>query len=355
MKNVYLHGSFMYDNFGDYLLFTTVFEPLSRIGDAIKCYSANVSDFYKQFINYQSLKMNKAINLADMAVFAGGGYFGEPNQHKLYWNLRMLFVHARPALKLIKRGTPICILGVGAGPLSLAISRKVVSYIFNKAEMVSVRDDESKEYLIQYGVKREINIAPDWILGCDINELIKENHIVKNERYKDCVLIHLASRNDGDNNPIQHIVEDIRYLVLQRNIKFLIITDQADNSQIERAEQLQNKLEDCSIELYKYHDPYELCSVINESKCVITDKLHVGIVATRLGKPAFSVAYHNKTVRFYRQIGREQYCIPIEDVKAGVIRRWIEEGIDEKPNCDKVLRAAKDNKRLLFQFVERHM
>lgn len=355
MKNIYIHGSFMYDNFGDYLLFATVVDALSSMDERINYYSANISDFYNKFIKYISLPQSKAIKRADMAVFAGGGYFGEPNRHKVYWNCRMLKKHAMPAIKLIHMRKPYCLLGVGVGPLTFGVSREIVKYIFSHADYVSVRDIESKEYLEQYGVTREINVAPDWIMGTNISDLIKDGHTSIEERYKNKFLIHFASKNKGAGSPISMMIDDIREIVRDCKIEFLIITDQADNKQIERAKLLKERLTECNIDLYEYHDPYELCYLISTSRGVVTDKLHVGIVASRLGKPAFSVAYHNKTIRFYRQIRRDEFCIPIEKMKPGVIKNWILNHMNDPLEYQDVLERAKENKNILKTFISKYL
>ena len=348
MLKVYVHGSFMYDNFGDYLLFAKIMNVLNKCGKEVQAYSANVNDFYKDFLSYSCMDGRAALKQADCAVFAGGGYFGEPNHHKIYWNMRMLLKHAYPALKLIKKGKPVCILGVGVGPLSCSISRRVVA---NKSELVAVRDEESREFLRQYGVKKQVHVLPDWIMSCDVDELVKEGNETVVMPSKGRILIHLASKNKGGESPIEIIIRDILALEKKYKKKFLIITDQADNKQIERAEILQEKLKGIDIEIYRYHDPYELCRVIQNAQAVLTDKLHVGIVATRLGVPAFSVAYHNKTKRFYKQINREEYCVAIEDVKEGLIKEWLINGENKISKITNVIEQAKKNEELLEQFI----
>ena len=51
--------------------------------------------------------------------------------------------------------------------------------------------------------------------------------------------------------------------------------------------------------------------MLQEFDLVITTKLHVGIVSWVLGTPVCSIAAHSKTIRFYRQIRRDQFCVPI--------------------------------------------
>ncbi|MBM6949113.1 polysaccharide pyruvyl transferase family protein [Mordavella massiliensis] len=347
----------MYDNFGDYLLFAKVRNEIKKCDNSINVYSANISPFYNEFVDYKPLKRKEDIKCIDCAILAGGGYFGEPKQYRLYWNIRMLFRHARVAYKFIKRKIPYSIIGVGVGPLSYKFSQKIVKKIFDNAKIISVRDAESREYLRKYGVKKKIEVVPDWVMACGYDEIIKDEYKDIREEYKNKILIHLASKNKGKDSPIEIIIQDIRKLAKEYGKQFLIITDQADssNSQIERAKQLKDKLKDIHVDLYEYHNPYELIKIIQSAECVLTDKLHVGIVATRLGVPAFSVAGQVKIHRFYKQIGREEFCIPIQNVKKGYVFQWIIEHGTEAVKIDKVVESAQMNINLLHDFLYKYL
>lgn len=355
MKRIYIHGSFMNDNFGDFLLCAKIVSCIREKHKNVRIHSANISPFYNDFMKIDSYNLKTALKNADLAVCGGGGYFGEPNHHKIYWNIRMLIKHAKPITTLLKNKVPVCIAGVGVGPLSFKISQKIVKRIFEHADLVAVRDKESKAYLEQYGVKRDILVYPDWIMSCDKEDLIKERKNYSLDIYSDKILIHLASKNTGANSPINIILNDIERLIMEDKEKFLIITDQKDNGQIERGREIFKRFSKYGVKLYQYHDPYELCMIIDNAKAVITDKLHVGIVATRLGVPAFSVAYHNKIVRFYRQVGRENYSIPIDSVKSGIVYRWINHSMQEKIEIDTVIREAKGNERLVNSFLDKYL
>lgn len=350
MFKVYLHGSFMNDNFGDFLLCYKITNSIRRINSDIQILSSNVSNFYRNFMRIDSYSFKNILKTIDCAVVGGGGFFGEPNNYKLYWNVRMIIKHAIPIIRLINNNIPVCIIGVGVGPLSFSISRKVVKYIFERADLVSVRDEESLNYLRMYGVRRNIHMNPDWIMSCTEDELLQKRDGECCILPMNTILIHLASRNRGKGSPIDIVLRDIKKLAAE-NQKFLIITDQRDNGQIERARLVKEFLKEHHVDLYEYNDPFELCRIIHSSAAVITDKLHVGIVATRFGKPSFSIAYHNKTDRFYRQVNRMNYSIPLNKIKEGIVYDWLKNHITERVLIENVVKMSMNNEKLLKDYI----
>jgi polysaccharide pyruvyl transferase WcaK-like protein len=59
------------------------------------------------------------------------------------------------------RRRPILILGVGGGPISNKVLRKVICFIMNHAKVITVRDEETAKYFKSYGVKKELIITSD--------------------------------------------------------------------------------------------------------------------------------------------------------------------------------------------------
>src|SRR5690606_25408937 len=67
------------------------------------------------------------------------------------------------------------------------------------------------------------------------------------------------------------------------------------------------------IEIIDYKDVGTNVDNIASFSSVITSKLHVGIVATQLGVPVYSIPHHQKTIRYYKQIDYLDNCNPFYD------------------------------------------
>lgn len=340
----------MNNNFGDFLLFSKVITECRKMYGFYEIYTANVDEnFYSKYIEFDHEDLGQAVDNADIIVLAGGGYFGEPNKFKTLWDLKFLKNHALPIIRAVKANKPICIIGVGFGPLSNIVCRRLAIKIFNSASKIVVRDACSKEYLMSYGFKKHVDVFPDIILGCSDKELL--NGKVVPEKYKGKFLIHLTTKCGSSKSRMSLVVNELKEeiaLIGKENV--LVITDQHNDKQYARAEHIATLL-GLGESVYYYDDPYELCAVIKNALFVITDKLHVGIVATKFSVPVLSVAAHPKTIRFYDQIGRQECCIPLEGICRGDVKKAFGMTMKRKVDIDCFVELSKNNSKILSSFL----
>lgn len=356
-KQIYIHGSFMNDNFGDFLLYYVSVKAIEKTRDDIYIYSADVDKTYDQYCMVNRKNKLKAIFSANAAIFAGGGYFGEPDKNKIYWNLRFLFKHLIPAYIIKMRKIPYVILGIEAGPITFKISKILMKNLFNNAKIVSVRNNDSKEFLNDIGVKTNIEVIPDWVLSQDVNKIPKEDitDIIEHANGRKKMFVHLTTKEDEKSNiGMVYALRDLKkYAEEEKNIYFYIGCDQDRESKKARAESILKKLPEGQAEVVYYKGPWKLCSVLNEMDTVITDKLHVGIVGVRFNKPVISVASHSKSVRFYRFIEKEENTIHIKNIKEGELYSKLKDIAFKDPKLSiKIFENAQKNKILLNKFME---
>lgn len=208
------------------------------------------------------------------------------------------------------------------------------------------------------GVKNEIEVHADWILGMDCNE-----HIIAEEEMAQkfglqmgkYLLLHLISRVDG-NSGMEIVLADIRrYLCHNPDIKVIVTSDQTKKDVYERTKELASLFEDDLALYYEYKSPWELLSVINSAQVVVTDKLHVGIVSVNLGKNVVSLPLHSKTPRFYKQIGRLDSCKEMKKIKVGDVYAMIEKAYKESPSdVEKMKNDSLVNREILENFMRTH-
>ncbi len=354
-KKLYIHGSFMNDNYGDFLLYYIAENICKRYSDSIESFSSAVDPSYTDYCSVIRKPKHYSIFQSDLVLFAGGGYFGEPNKRKIYWNLRCLVKHLIPAYFICNRKIPYAIIGVETGPLSFKISKIILKKVCNHAKVLSVRNIESKQFLESIGVKNKIEVYPDWIMGIEPSLLINHETNVNqifNDIPKKCkvLFVHLTTRmNEGKNN----VIEDLKEYFQQENDVYLLFgCDQKTNTQYLRASELANDFPKDRCKVLAYNSPWELSSVLNRVDAVLTDKLHVGIVATLFQKEVVSVASHKKTLKFYRYIDREEWTQYILDVKRGDTLKKLNR-LTYKPIKvnNEFLLKAQYNEKLLCEFL----
>lgn len=358
-KKIYIHGSFMNDNYGDFLLFymaNNICQDFKQ--EKISVISSNIDPSYKKYCNFTELPKTKALFDVDMALFAGGGYFGEPNKHKIYWNIRCLFKHLFPAYIINKRKIPYAIIGVETGPLSFFLNRLLLKKICNNAFVISVRNEESKKFLEKIGVTKEVLVNPDWVINIDPDILLKEKDSAKNlfkkipSNYKK-IFVHLTTKN---NYGKENAINDLKKYIENNEVFYIIGCDQNRKKINKRCKQLLSQFPKNKSMLLNYINPWLLSSVISNCDAVITDKLHIGIVSTKLNKEVISIASHKKAIRFYTLIKRENWSIYIKEVKPGDTLKML----NKLTFCDinisnNVFEKAKNNEVLLRSFLEKNI
>lgn len=358
-KKIYIHGSFMNDNYGDFLLYYVVHNICNSFGKKCEVFSADIDESYDKYCKINRKSKLDGIFDSDLVVFAGGGYFGEPDKRKLYWNIRCLFKHLIPAFIISRRKVPYVIIGVETGPMSLKINKFLLRKICERAKILSVRNDESKEFLTKIGVKRQIEVNPDWIMGIN-KEMLLESPERAKEILKDVdpkmkkIFVHLTTRSSQGT---QYVIEDLeKYMNSKENVYYVIGCDQKRQTQEERATDLANKFPEERRKVAFYEGPWTLSSLLNEADAVITDKLHVGIVATKFGKEVISVASHNKSVKFYGLIGRPEWTNHLNNIKPEeTLEKLNKLSFENIKIDDTIFKKAHRNENLLRKFLKENI
>lgn len=353
MKKIYLHGSFMNDNFGDYLLFKIVGDWIYESDSQNIVLATNVSTTYDDIAKFKRCDKKDAIKEADLIILGGGGYLGEPNSNKLKWALNFTKNHSMQFIRIIRSKKPYMIVGVGAGTQKYFFTKLITKKICNNAKFISVRDNESRDFLYSIGVKKDINVIPDIVMSVDDKDFKLERSTNQNTiKDKENIIIHLTSRVSIKN---KLLVEDIVRYSKENKCRFIICSDQGRDILKERNSFWREKLNGNDVEVYNYKSPYELLKIIEQSDMVITDKLHVGIVATRMYKKVISVAGHSKISRFYNQIGRIKNSKNTEDITLGeVYSMMVNKKLDDDKQVKNISNLAIENKKIVMQFLNEY-
>lgn len=357
-KSLYIHGSFMNDNFGDFLLYYVVAKYMEQQHPEVKVVSSNISDTYDEFININRVSKLNGFLKSDGILLAGGGYFSQNPTRTNLWNLRFLFKHGLPLLSLGLIKKKYSIIGVGAGPLSNAINRFLTKHIFENGELVSVRDNESKDFLKGIGVSRNVEVTPDWVMGMDKSMLLGTKNLaldfLSQFSYDEIVYVHLTTKKDDKGSGMEAVISDlIEYSNQHPKTLFIVGCDQKRESQEIRAKETVSRFTNGRAVFLPYKGPFFLSNIINSSDVVVTDKLHVGIVGVKLEKYVVSVAYHTKTKRFYNMMKIPKQSKRLNSIQHGDVLNMLADRKVSSENVNYFIQKSKNNFKLLDDFVSK--
>lgn len=359
MLKIYLFGSFMNDNFGDFLIYEEEIRCLyARFGNDIRIITADISPFYDEYARVDRKKNHReALKEADLIIFGGGGYFGV-GVPKLVPNIQFMQLFGLRALSVAKSGKPFMVVGVGAGPLNYGFSRRVAKQVFEKAAVASVRDAESRRFLQKIGVERSIEVHADWILGAQYTQNKADDQWFQENRIdKKVMLVHLVTVPEEKGKGVEVVIDDVRKFCKEHEeYQPVVVCDQTKQDVYARTQEVYRELKEVSPLYYPYRSPRGLLTLIGGSDLIITDKLHLGIVGVNLGKKVVSTANHPKTLRFYKQIKRETYCTLIRTIEPGQAYRMLNAVLEDvDADIDALKEDAGNNGKLVCEFVRDYL
>lgn len=313
-----LHGATMGTNFGDFLFAHLFYNKVCEVNKTGETYFYEskyaMSPFFKKNLNYQYNYSKTCKRKADLLIYISGGYFGERENNTKEHILRFLrYFTVGLYFSIMKK--PIIIIGVGAGPLSSWWLRFFTRKIFNNADLITVRDKESKEYLEKYGVKKKIIITSDSAQAIPtdyclhpIDEYLT-GKVNKNKKY---VFLHVNPYVNSNNSIVKKIVPPLnKFLSKHKEYGVIIGCDQYSGGD-EGVDYVRNYVKCDDVILYKYSNPLTLCSLLKEVDLIITTKLHVGVIGATFSKSVISISGHSEKIhRYYRQIGQSERTISL--------------------------------------------
>lgn len=355
MKTVYIVGSFMNDNFGDYLIYQETVDCIKEyFGKNVRIISSEVSKFYDRYTQVNRMSHRQCLREADFIILTGGGYFGEGDRKKLLWNFYFVRYYGLKMLDIAFSKKPYIIVGVGAGPFKYFFSRWITKYVFNHANFVSVRDKESKEFLELIGVKRQVEVHADWILGMDSAKYVLPYFSVKGINNQDeYLVVHIISKRTEKDKGVDLIVSEIKSFIEEhRELKIIVTCDQTKEDVYMRTRELCELFDKRRTFYYEYKSPCELMTILSKARLVISDKLHVGIVSMNLGKNVVAVPLHSKTPRLYSQLKRSEYCVLMSNVSLNDVKKRLDKAY-YAPVCeiDKYKNDSMINREIVIKYL----
>lgn len=166
---VVLSGYYGFGNVGDEAILFSIIKALKKIQADIEITVLSNDPDYTRLtygvaaVNRWSLKkMIKAIKESDGLISGGGSLLQDKtgNRSIFYYSAVMMIA------KLQRK--PLIVYAQGIGPIEQKRNQSIVKFVLSRATLLTVRDEESKQFLEEIGVRREITLVPDPVLGIGV-------------------------------------------------------------------------------------------------------------------------------------------------------------------------------------------
>jgi len=297
----------------------------------------------------------------DLFISGGGGLLQDSTGKG--WSI-LYYLGLILVAKIAK--VPVMIYAQGIGPVNKQINKKLIKWILNKVDLITVRDNPSKELLENLGVLKPsiyVNSDPVFLLKKkNINNVI-DNHpfiqelINSDNRPLIGVSVREYKGNGLDSKRIfaqaaDYLIENYKAKIIFFPFKF----DEDVHISEEILSLMRNKAEVLKIKL----EPEELLSVMSRLSLVVGVRLHSIIFSSMVNTPFMAFNYDPKVKYFIEDLGLSELLLEIdEDTSLKNIQEKIEYIRENNDKIKDILlekvnnleEKALTNNELVFRFL----
>jgi polysaccharide pyruvyl transferase CsaB len=300
---VVISGYYGYNNVGDEAI-------LKSIITALRCEDPNIDivvlsndvDYTKNTYNvnavnrWKILEIYKELRKSDGLISGGGSLLQDATSNRPVKYYTGIIGIAKLARK------PVFIYAQGVGPIHNGANKKITKYFMERANYITLRDEESKELVQSIGVTKNIDVVPDPVMGFEIEDF--ESNIC--DKYgENYASISVRDWSKAKVDFLDKIAKTCDELADNGfNVVFLPMHGEYDDKTSKKViEMMKNNAEvfpyDASIE--------EKIICIKKCKLMIGMRLHALIFAASVNTPMIGISYDPKIDSFLKLVN--QPCI----------------------------------------------
>ncbi|KAB3533553.1 polysaccharide pyruvyl transferase CsaB [Alkaliphilus serpentinus] len=301
MKKVFLFGYYGFRNAGDEAILKTIIKQIRRKDIQVSALTYNAKETTEKY-NIVGISRNhyrqiiKAIKDSDAVICGGGSILQDVTSS------RSLLYYLAIVLLAKKMGKKVMFYGNGFGPINSSLNRRLVKYIIEKVDVITVRDYNSKELLQSLGVKHNITVTADVTFGMDliseeeINSLLHQEGFEEGKKY-----VGISVRRWKGQESYKKIIAATADYLDKRGYNIVFIPMQYPED-VEISTEIVNLMETKGKIITKSYSPEEIAGIISRTELMIGMRLHSLIFATIVHVPMVGLEYEEKIHSFLKSI-----------------------------------------------------
>lgn len=279
--------------------------------------------FYFRFSGRALSRNIKKLAESNLFISTDGDVLGEDyGLLPFVWRIYYL------SLGLIMR-KPVVIYSEGLGPFHSKIAKMLARYFFNKCSYISVRDEISRNNLIELkGEHAPINIVVDSAFLLKASSDSHLNFKSGNRKLVGIAVSKLATsygfqykEKDSYDGFLQFVAEIIDWLVEYHNAKVVLIPHvvQVERDDFETAEDVAFRVrhKEAVRIIDKSLDASQLKAIISYCDLLIASRMHASIAALSSSVPVVGIAYSHKMRSIFRSMNVDS-LVDIKELDWGI-------------------------------------
>jgi len=325
MNNIVISGYYGFANAGDEAMLAAIIEALADVDPNlnITVISGNPTDTRERHgvaavAKTDVLGILRAVANCDLFISGGGSLLQDVTSHRsLYYYLGIM--------GLAKTfGKPVMLYAQGIGPVRNSVARQVMRWICNRMDVISVRDEGSRQELLDMGIARPaVYVTADAVLAMNpVDKSVGRAILRKNRLEGATPLVGISVREwQGWRGYKETLAQVADQLVQEFGARVVFIPMQVpEDSDVSREIAALTK-EPVAV-LTEDYTPGELLSLVGNMDLLISIRLHALIFAALMHVPMVGISYDPKIDRFMESL----YDMPVgelETITPGQILRRV--------------------------------
>lgn len=319
MHRITISGYYGFNNVGDESILTSIVSNLKKqIKDIhITVLSANPSATSEKHqihsIDRKNIKeIYRSIKECDVFISGGGSLLQDVTSHRsITYYLIIMFI-------AILLGKKVLIYSQGIGPINRKINRYLTQWILNKVDEITVRDEKSKEELLNMGVTNpSIYVTADPVINLPKGDLKLGEKILKKEGLIDVEkkpLIGFAMRGWKNDEKFNNIIgKTADKLIEDFGVEVVFIPFHLGED-MKIIEDIQKNMKNQAIFIKNRYDINEMLGIIGNLQMLVGVRLHSLIFAAIMKVPMIAISYDPKINSFMELLGLKVLC-SVEDLE----------------------------------------
>jgi len=268
------------------------------------------------------------------------------------------------AAKIVK--VPVMIYAQGIGPVNKKINKKLIKWILNKVDLITVRDEPSKELLENLGVVKPsiyVNSDPVFLLKKkNINNIIDSHPFIQeliNSDNRPLIGVSLREYKSNGLDSKRIFAQVADYLIENYQAKIIFLPFKFDED-VHISEEILSLMKNQAEVLKIKLEPEELFSVLSRLSLVVGVRLHSIIFSSMANIPFIAFNYDPKVKYFVEDLGLSELLLEIDkDISLKNIQKRIEYIRENNDKIKDILlekvnnleKKALANNELVFRFL----
>lgn len=346
-KKVIVSGYYGAGNLGDELILASIEQALRRSDPAVQVtvaaenrWAAERAHGLQAYARPDHAASAREVRTAAAVVLGGGGLwhdysFARSGGLLSFVTGARMSVAGYGILPLMAAilDRPFHVVGMGAGPLTSPEARSSVRFLTQLADTLSVRDPESAALLTELSVPAErIVTGPDVVYAMDLpprprRELLPERLREALGEGHTAVGLNLRSWAEADMaTVVDQVAQALGDLAAAGPLTVVSVPLQWGQDRDQGVvRKVLDRLPKHVVGVEFEHRPSveELAALFAELDVLLAMRLHASLLAHRLGLPAVGLGYDPKVSRHFQEVGRAEFCLPL-DSPADLLRERLE-------------------------------